>query len=160
MQRELHTLGTPHQFDPLQTAMVSCSANAPLSTTHHCISLGTASCQHSRSPTLIRCACTKCRFHFIPCGSKSSLNYLPLCFHCGQRLFQGLGEQPQYTYQGNQSVAHHFPPPGIAQHPFDLPIIPGPLRPVHYAPLARVCIFSPSACCSHSPSDQIRSRRC
>jgi hypothetical protein len=105
------------------------------------LTLGTASCQHYRSPTLIRCACTKCNFHFIPCCSKSSLICLSSCFHCGQRLLQESGEQPLYAYEGNQSVAHHLPPPGTPQHSFYPPIIPGPLRPEYYPPLAHVCIF-------------------
>ncbi|KAH9958887.1 hypothetical protein BGW80DRAFT_1449322 [Lactifluus volemus] len=48
----------------------------------------------------------------------------------------GSGEQPQYAYEGNQSVAHHLPPPGTPQHTFYPPIIPGPLRPEYYPPLA------------------------
>ncbi|KAH9958896.1 hypothetical protein BGW80DRAFT_1449327 [Lactifluus volemus] len=96
MQREFHTLGTPHQFDPLQTAQ----ANSPVSFPDH---------QYSSDAR-------------VPSATFTSS---PVA---------GLGQQ--YAYQGNQSVAHRFPPPGTAQHTFYPPIIPGPVRPEYYAPLA------------------------
>jgi hypothetical protein len=59
---------------------------------------------------------------------------------------KGFGEQPQYEDQGNhgQSVARNGPLSGAAQHIFNLPVCPSPLRPEYHAPPVHVCACSPS----------------
>ncbi|KAH9958882.1 hypothetical protein BGW80DRAFT_1564813 [Lactifluus volemus] len=122
MQRQLHTLSTLYQYDPVHTA----KPPPPVSSPDH---------QLSSDERVLNATFTG------PYTVGSHPNYgtpsqytTNVGYDDPSSPVAGLEERPQYAYQG----APHFPPPGTAQHTFDLPIIPGPLRPEYNAPaLAR-----------------------
>ncbi|KAH9973175.1 hypothetical protein BGW80DRAFT_256086 [Lactifluus volemus] len=144
MQRKLHALGMPTHHDLVQTAKEPPLVGIP---DHQFSSDG-----HVPSATITGPYTVGSHSNFgTPSQYTTNVGY-----DDPSSPVAGLEERPQYAYQG----APHFPPPGTAQHTFDLPTIPGPLQPEYYAPLARVCTCSPTARCRLGPSDWVRSRRC
>jgi hypothetical protein len=183
MQRKLHALGMPTHHDLVQTAKVSsatCSLRSHLLIVKYLQEpplVGIPDHQfssdgHVPSATITGPYTVGSHSNFgTPSQYTTNVGYDDpsspvavshrsfICLHISlvdNGFSKGLEERPQYVYQG----APHFPPPGTAQHTFDLPTIPGPLQPEYYAPLARVCTCSPTARCRLGPSDWVRSRRC
>ncbi|KAH9958871.1 hypothetical protein BGW80DRAFT_1564805 [Lactifluus volemus] len=129
MQRESHTLSTPPcRYTPAQTT--------DSETPPHLRSFvhGLSSYEHVPDATAIG-PYTSVNHPSFGYPSQYTTN---IGYDGPSSQVSGFWEQPQYANQGNhwQSVAHNSPPSGTAQHIFDLPICPSPLRQEYYVPPA------------------------
>ncbi|KAH9973178.1 hypothetical protein BGW80DRAFT_1560436 [Lactifluus volemus] len=121
MQRDSHTLSTPPcRYTPVQ----STDAEAPPHVC--CFDHGRLSYDCVPDATAIGPYTTTNHPSFeLPSQYTTNIGYDGPSFQVS----------PQYANQGNHwpSVAHNGPSSGTAQHIFDLPVCPSPLRPEYYA---------------------------